>query len=80
MELETVKTLIERALGEAEVRVEGDGCNLSATVISPAFSGMSRLQQHRLVMDAVRELLASGELHALSLSTHTPEAWRQLHD
>jgi acid stress-induced BolA-like protein IbaG/YrbA len=76
MELEQVKTLIEQAIGEAEVRVEGDGCNLSATVISPAFAGLSRLQQHRLVMDAVRGLLDSGELHALSLSTHTPEAWR----
>jgi acid stress-induced BolA-like protein IbaG/YrbA len=76
MELETVKKLIEQAVGEAEVTVGGDGCNLSTTVISSDFEGISRIKQHRMVMDAVKGLIESGELHALSISTYTPEAWR----
>ena len=33
------------------------------------------LQKQRLVMDTVRDQIASGELHALSIKTYTPEEW-----
>ena len=44
-------------------------------VIDPAFAGKSLLQKQRLVMDTVRDQIASGELHALSIKTYTPEEW-----
>jgi len=75
MELDAVKKMIEQGFSTAEVEVTGDGCSLEAVVVSPDFSGKSRIQQHRMVMDTVKELLAGGELHALSINTYTPEAW-----
>ncbi len=75
MELEAIKTLIEANFTEAEIHVSGEGCNLEVTVISPEFAGLPRLQQHRKVQDPVKHLVASGELHALSVKTFTPEAW-----
>ena len=53
--------------------MEGDGCNCSAVIISPLFEGLSLLQRQRAVLAVVKEEIKSGELHALSVKTFTPE-------
>jgi acid stress-induced BolA-like protein IbaG/YrbA len=75
VDIDVVKQMIEQGFSAAEVRVGGEGCNLTATVISADFEGMNRIKRHRMVMDRVKSLLESGELHALSISTYTPQAW-----
>jgi monothiol glutaredoxin len=75
VDLESVQQLIEQGFEEAEVRVTGEGCSLEVTVISQEFAGLARIKQHRRVQDRVKHLLASGELHALSINTYTPEEW-----
>lgn len=75
METTTVETLIRSGLPGAQVQVTGDGSHFDALVISPAFEGQSPIKKQRLVMDTVRHQIASGELHALSIKTFTPEQW-----
>ena len=75
MDIETVTRLIEAGIPEAQARVGGDGCNLEAAVISPAFAGRPPLQRQRMVMATVKAQLESGEIHALALKTFTPEEW-----
>ncbi|MGD8207650.1 MAG: BolA family protein [Thiohalocapsa sp.] len=72
METERVAELIRAGLPGAEVEVTGDGSHFEAVVISEAFEGMSPIKKQRLVMDTVKEQIASGELHALSIKTLTP--------
>ena len=45
-----------------------------AVVVSAAFEGKSRVEQHQAVYGALGELMA-GPVHALSLATYTPQAW-----
>ena len=52
--------------------VAGDGDHYAATVLSETFRGKSRVQQHQLVYDALKEEMG-GRLHALALQTGTPE-------
>ena len=71
MDAAMLEALIRSALPGAAVRVEdlrGDGNHFAATVISPQFAGLSRLQQHRLVYAAL-EGRVGGDLHALQLTT-----------
>jgi acid stress-induced BolA-like protein IbaG/YrbA len=77
MDLESVRQMIADGFSKAEVVVGGEGCNLTATVISPDFEGTTRIKQHRMVMDRVKSLIESGELHALSVTTFTPQAWAE---
>ena len=49
----------------------GDGDHYEATVISPAFAGKTRIQQHQMVYAALRGRMG-GELHALKLTTMAP--------
>lgn len=70
-----VKAAITLAMPDASVEVEdltGGGDHLQVTVISSAFSGLSRVRQHQLVYGALRQELASEAIHALALQTSTP--------
>ena len=62
---------IAAALPGAEVRVEdltGGGDHFRAEVVSPAFAGLSRIEQHKLVYAVFGDEIG-GPIHALSLKT-----------
>jgi len=70
----TIKARIEAAIPGASAEVEdwtGGGDHFRATVVSPAFAGLSRIQQHRLVYEVFGEEIG-GPIHALSLTTLSP--------
>jgi monothiol glutaredoxin len=73
MKADEVTTLIRTQIPDAQVKVEGEGCNFSITVISEQFKGMSLVQRQRSVMAPFKEKIASGELHALSVKALAPE-------
>lgn len=69
-----IERLIKEGLPGAEVVIEdlrGDGDHYSARVISAAFKGKSRVQQHQMVYAALRGNMG-GQLHALALQTSAP--------
>jgi stress-induced morphogen len=66
-----IEALIKAALPDAKITVEdlaGDGDHYAATVVSPAFAGKSKVQQHQMVYGALGGRMG-GELHALALTT-----------
>jgi stress-induced morphogen len=76
MNPEEIERLIKERLPDAEVTIEdmaGDGDHFAATVVSEAFRGKTRVQQHQLVYEALRGNVG-GALHALALQTKTPDA------
>ena len=75
-DLAELREMIEAALPGADVTIvdQGGGDHLHATVIAPQFSGLSRIEQHRLVYGAVQERFDDGAIHALALKTRPPEA------
>ncbi|OVE86334.1 BolA family protein [Natronolimnobius baerhuensis] len=82
MKPEAVAELIESNLEDADATVthardEHDEDHLAATVVSPAFDGVSLVQQHQLVYDALGDHMTT-DIHALELSTYTPEEYDDL--
>ena len=70
-----IERLIKEALPDAQVALKdlvGDGDHWSATVVSEAFEGKTRVQQHQLVYQALQGRMG-GELHALALQTSAPK-------
>ena len=47
-------------------------------VVSPVFEGKIMIAQHRMVMATVQAEIDSGEVHALTMKTFTPDAYRNL--
>jgi acid stress-induced BolA-like protein IbaG/YrbA len=71
---EDVKRYIAENLDCTHLEVRGDGHHFEAVIVSAAFRGKSRVQQHQLVYRALGERMRE-EIHALSMQTLTPEDW-----
>ena len=75
MDANEIERLIKLRLPDAQVTITdtaGDGDHYHAKVITEAFRGKSRVQQHQIVNEALKEQLGS-RLHALALQTGVPE-------
>jgi acid stress-induced BolA-like protein IbaG/YrbA len=64
---------IESAIAGALVSASGDGSRMQIRVVSPAFAGLSRVGKQQLVYAAIAELIAAGELHAVTIQALTPD-------
>jgi stress-induced morphogen len=70
-----IEALIRAAFPDAEVTIDdlaGDGDHYQARVVSSAFKGKSRVEQHKMVYDALKGRMG-GVLHALALQTSAPK-------
>jgi stress-induced morphogen len=75
MDAAMIERLIKESLPDARVSIEdlrGDGDHYAAHVVSGAFRGKSRVQQHQMVYQALRGRMGN-ELHALALQTSVPD-------
>ena len=75
MEENVLKEMIKTAFPDAVVEIDdlrGDGDHYAAHVISAAFKGKSRVQQHQMVYAALQGRMGA-ELHALALQTSIPQ-------
>ena len=72
-----LQSLLEDAFPDAtELRVEdrtGGGDHFQVTVSSPGFAGLSLLDQHRLVNEALAGPLRDGTIHELRIKTKGSE-------
>ena len=69
-----IEALIKAALPDAKVEIEAlvdDGDHYLARVSSASFAGKNRVQQHKMVYEALGGRMG-GELHALQLATSVP--------
>jgi acid stress-induced BolA-like protein IbaG/YrbA len=66
-----IRERIEATIPGARASVSGDGHHFNAVVSAPAFAGLSRIAQHRLVHDVFGAELGD-RIHALSIQTRTP--------
>ena len=73
-----VEQLVQQGIPDAKVLVEGEGCDLLITVVSEQFIDLALVKKQQLVMATLKEPLASGKLHAVSVKAYTPEEWQAL--
>ncbi|MEO8290354.1 MAG: BolA/IbaG family iron-sulfur metabolism protein [Gaiellaceae bacterium] len=68
-----LQDLLEDAFPDARgveiVDRTGGGDHFHVTVVSPRFSGLSLVDQHRLVYAALADPLADGTIHELRITT-----------
>jgi acid stress-induced BolA-like protein IbaG/YrbA len=73
---QNIEAWLREGLDCQHVEVSGDGHHFEAFIVSAAFRGKSRVQQHQAVYRALGARMQS-EIHALSMQTLTPEQWAE---
>jgi acid stress-induced BolA-like protein IbaG/YrbA len=73
---DSIKQSIVAGLACDFIEVGGDGHHFEAVIVSAAFEGKSRIQQHQLVYRTLGDRMRE-EIHALSMKTFTPAQWAE---
>ncbi len=83
METSELEALIEAEIEDAEATVtlprvhhdqQADDAHYAAVVVSPAFEGVSLVDQHKMVYDAIGDEMTQS-VHAMEIETYTPEEY-----
>ncbi|HYJ81877.1 MAG TPA: BolA family transcriptional regulator [Allosphingosinicella sp.] len=75
MAADEIEALIRAGIPDARVEITdlaGDGDHYAARVVAESFRGQPRVRQHQRVYEALGGRMG-GALHALQLSTATPD-------
>lgn len=75
MTTDDIKKLIETGIPESMAMVTGGEGKFEAVVVSDCFDGLSMVKEHQIVYATVKDQIASGELHALSIKAFTHQEW-----
>lgn len=70
--IDYIRERLESSIPASEIHVDdytGGGDHFRVEVTSTAFAGLSIVDQHRLIYDALKSELADGSVHALSIKT-----------
>ena len=72
-----IEKRLRSQLGECEIAISsqaGDsGEHFLLEVEAEVFRDKSRLEQHRLILKALADLIASNQIHALEIKTKIPQ-------
>ena len=75
MNLSEIENLVKEAIHDAVIDIKdlaGDGNHYSATIVSSLFNGKSKIEQHKIVYNALKGKMGN-ELHALAIKTKEKE-------
>ena len=71
--IDDLKSRLETAFGDGNVDVAGEGNRFEIHVVSAAFDGLNRVQRQQAVYAVIGELIASGAIHAVTITATTPD-------
>ena len=60
------------------VDLTGTMDHYQATIISPVFAGKMMIEQHRMILSLLKAEVDSGEVHALTMKTYSPEQFEKM--
>ncbi|MEX2489056.1 MAG: BolA/IbaG family iron-sulfur metabolism protein [Pseudomonadales bacterium] len=72
MNPDDIEKIIKDGLGDCKVEMQAEGNKLMLLIVSHAFEGLNRVKRQQVVYGILNDLIASGEIHAVSMRTLTP--------
>ena len=75
-----LKARIESLAPQTEAQINdltGTQDHYEAVIVSPAFAGKPMIEQHRMIYNLFKSEVDSGEVHALTLKTFTPDQYQR---
>lgn len=73
---EELQNILKKSFPNAQMHITdtiGDGDHYALEIIDDSFKGKSLINQHKMVKEALKEVLQSNKLHAISIKTKARE-------
>ncbi|RUO33459.1 BolA family protein [Aliidiomarina sanyensis] len=77
MDPKEIEDILRAELALDEVHVKGEGSHYQVIAVSDMFAEMSRVKQQQTIYAPLKDKIADGTIHALSIKAFTPEKWRR---
>lgn len=79
MNSQAIQAAIEAAISVDFININTeDNIHFYVTVVSCEFQSLTKMQQHKRILDLFQQQIADNTIHAMSLKTYTPEKWATL--
>ncbi|MDU8924023.1 BolA family protein [Pasteurellaceae bacterium LIM206] len=76
METQEIERILKEALPLEEVYVQGENDHFGVIVVSEELAKLSKLKQQQTIYAPLMPHFTSGEIHALTIKTFSPEKWK----
>ncbi len=73
MDVQAIESLLQEGLPGCRLDLTVDGDKLGVKIISEEFAGLNRVKRQQTIYALLDDLIKSGEIHAVSMMTKTPE-------
>lgn len=73
MDLESIESTLREAFPQCELDLVAEGNKLGLKIVSAEFEGLNRVKRQQKIYALLDERIKSGEVHAVSMVTQTPE-------
>ena len=77
MENNEIAALLKEQLNLTEAYVSGDGSHFQIIAVSDQFADMNRVKKQQFIYAPLKEKIADGSMHALSIKTYTEQEWER---
>jgi acid stress-induced BolA-like protein IbaG/YrbA len=73
MALDEIQKLLEEGLPGCQISITGDESSISMRVVGEIFAGMSKVKRQQKVYGFLKDMISTGEIHAVNMQTLTPD-------
>lgn len=77
MDNQEIETLLKQQLDLAEVHVTSDGSHFQIIAVSDKFDDMSRVKKQQFIYAPIKDKIADGSMHAISIKTFSEKQWQR---
>ena len=74
---EQIELLLKEALNLTEVHVQSEGTHYKIIAVSDEFDSMTRVKRQQAVYAPLKDKIADGSLHAVTIKTFTESQWQR---
>ncbi|HLS98703.1 MAG: BolA/IbaG family iron-sulfur metabolism protein [Porticoccaceae bacterium] len=67
METTEIEAILQAALPDCEIRVQGDGRHFDLLIVGEVFAGLRTIKRQQMIYGILNEHIASGRLHAVNM-------------
>ena len=72
MESQEISDIIQQAMPDSQVAIEGGDGKFLVSVVSEVFGGLNAVKRQQMIYKLLNEHIASGAIHAVSMRLYTP--------
>lgn len=75
MEIQQIKSILEKKLELNHISINGDGKHFNITVVSKLFENMNKIKRHQFIYKILFKYITNNIIHSISINAFSSSEW-----